>query len=82
MYLKTIKCLQCNRETLLTRSTKKFCSNKCRVKYHRIQHGLSLRRENYDPYEMIECNVSECENYGSGLARCILKKMGCLGRCC
>lgn len=35
----------------------------------------------YDPYEMIECKKTECENHGSVMARCILKRMGCLGRC-
>ena len=76
-----ISCMQCNRKTIKTKSTKKFCSNRCRVKFHRIKHGHPLVKPDYDPFEMIQCNCSHCPNYGMGLARNILKKMGCMGEC-
>ena len=76
-----INCLQCNRRTIQTKSSKKFCSNRCRVKFHRIKHGHPLVRSGYDPFEMIECRNINCPNNGMGLARNILKNMGCIGGC-
>lgn len=77
-----IQCLQCNRWTIKTKSSKKYCSNRCRVKAHRLRHDLPLIRDKYDPYELIKCNIKECENYKGETARCYLKRMGCLGMCC
>ena len=77
-----ISCMQCNRKTIKTKSTKKFCSNRCRVKFHRIKHGHPLVKPDYDPFEMIQCHCAHCPNYGMGLARKILKNMGCIGECC
>ncbi len=76
-----INCLQCNRKTYKTKSSKKFCSNRCRVKFHRIKHGHPLARPYFDPFEMIECRNINCPNNGMGLARNILKNMGCIGGC-
>ncbi len=52
----------------------------------RLFHDLGggwhpLVRSDYDPYEMIECKIEGCPNYGMGLARSILQKMGCIGGC-
>jgi hypothetical protein len=51
------------------------------VKFHRIKHGHPLARTYYDPFEMIECRNINCQNNGMGLARNILKNMGCIGGC-
>ena len=77
----TISCMQCNRKTNKSKVTKKFCSNRCRVKFHRIKHGHPLVKPGYDPFEMIQCNIESCPNCGMGLARSILNRMGCNGGC-
>lgn len=51
------------------------------MKFHRIKHGHPLVRPDYDPFEMIECRIEGCPNYGMGLARKILKNMGCVEKC-
>lgn len=76
-----ICCLQCNRRTIKTKSSKKFCSNRCRVKFHRIKRGHPLVRPIFDPFEMVYCSFTDCSNYGMGLAKNILGKMGCIGKC-
>jgi hypothetical protein len=40
-----------------------------------------LARPYFDPFKMIECRNFKCPNYGMGLARSILKNMGCIGGC-
>lgn len=75
---KWINCRMCNRRTKKTKYTKKFCSNKCRVKYHRLKHGIN---KGYDPYEIIKCNYSNCPNFRGETARWWLPKVGCMGEC-
>jgi len=74
-------CLQCHRAVARTKSTKKFCSNRCRVKHHRLRHGLPLHRHRFVHLDSFLCKHYDCPMFGTRAELRILAAGGCMGEC-
>jgi hypothetical protein len=57
-------CKNCNKSFLASRTNNKYCSNKCRTKYHntRYYNNLTKRAENYELSKVKYQNPKEAEN--------------------